>query len=217
MNYSSIAIASLVLLLAYLLGSVPPGYWAGKWLKGIDIRQEGSGSTGATNVLRTVGKVPAIAVLLTDIGKGALAVGLVPLIYQGVIPVTLPENWRYWLAIAVGLIVILGHSKSIFLNFSGGKSVATTFGVLLTLNYIVALSTLSVFLVCLAITRIVSFSSILASLSISLFMVAKDQPVPYLILAAIAGLYVTVRHRTNIQRLLAGTEPRLGQKVQQQT
>ncbi|NJN76478.1 MAG: glycerol-3-phosphate 1-O-acyltransferase PlsY [Synechococcaceae cyanobacterium RL_1_2] len=215
MNYSSIAIAALVLLIAYLIGSIPPGYWAGQWLKGIDIREEGSGSTGATNVLRTVGKIPAIVVLLTDIGKGSLAVALVPLIYEGVIPLELPETWRYWLAIIVGLVAILGHSKSIFLNFSGGKSVATTFGVLLTLNYVVALSTLSVFLVCLAITRIVSFSSIVASLCISLFMFAMDQPLPYMILAAIAGFYVTIRHRANMQRLLAGTEPKLGQKVQE--
>jgi glycerol-3-phosphate acyltransferase PlsY len=211
---TSLTIAGLLILLAYLLGSIPTGYWAGKWLKGIDIRQEGSGSTGATNVLRTLGKSAAIAVLGIDIAKGMMAVGLVRGFYQWISADLLPEQWQYWLIILTATAAVLGHSKSILLNFTGGKSVATSLGVLLVMNPLVALGTLGSFLLMLAISRIVSLSSITGAIAVNLLMISLNQPLPYLLFSGIVGLYVIVRHRSNIERLLDGTEPKLGQKLQ---
>jgi len=161
------------LLVAYLLGSLPTGYLAGRLLKNIDIREHGSKSTGATNVLRTVGKWPALAVLLIDAFKGALAVLLARWLYAlPTVTATLPGNLDAtdgvaWAAAIAGLAALLGHSKSIWLGFSGGKSVATGLGVLLALSWQVGLLTLAVFGLVLAVTRIVSISSITAAIASS--------------------------------------------------
>lgn len=209
----------LFLLVAYLLGSLPSGYWAGRLVKGFDIREQGSGSTGATNVLRTVGKLPALIVLLVDVLKGSAAIALFRWLYlsefiQPLIPITVdPAVWLPWIVTLAGMLALLGHSKSLFLNFTGGKSVATSLGVLLALNWIVGLGTLAVFLTVLGITRIVSISSIMGAIAVSGLMVATNQPVPYLLFGVAGGVYVIWRHRTNIQRLMAGTEPRLGQTL----
>lgn len=209
----------LLLIVAYLLGSIPTGYWAGRLLKGIDIREHGSKSTGATNVLRTLGKVPAIVVLLVDVLKGVAAIALVQAFYslELVKPLIHPTVdatvWMPWMVVAAGIMALLGHSKSIFLNFTGGKSVATSLGVLLTMNWAVGLGTLGVFLVVLAISRIVSLSSIAGAIAVSGLMVLFVQPVPYVLFACVGGFYIILRHRANIQRLFSGTEPRLGQKI----
>ncbi len=208
-----------LLLIAYLLGSAPSGYWAGRWVKGIDVREHGSKSTGATNVLRTVGKLPALIVLLADIAKGAAAIALTHEAYHSsaiatlVPPAVDPATWLPWMVTLVGAMALLGHSKSIWLNFTGGKSVATSLGVLLAMNWIVGLGTFGVFLLVLGVTRIVSISSISGAIAVSALMVFLGQPLPYILFGFVGGIYVIVRHRANIQRLLAGTEPRLGQAV----
>jgi acyl phosphate:glycerol-3-phosphate acyltransferase len=215
----------LLLGLAYLLGSIPTGYLAGKLLKGIDIRQEGSGSTGATNVLRTLGKVPAIAVLLIDILKGAAAIVAVNyaftylpgwLVYSKLHGLDF-SIWQPWMVTLAGLLALLGHSKSIWLNFTGGKSVATSLGILLAMNWMVGLSTLGVFGITIAITKIVSMSSIAGAIAVMALMIVFGQPLPYCLFAIAGGAYVIWRHRTNIERIMAGTEPKLGQKVPQET
>jgi glycerol-3-phosphate acyltransferase PlsY len=208
-------IASLFVLVAYLLGSIPTGYLAGRYLGGIDIREYGSGSTGATNVLRTIGKKTAIATLAIDLLKGSLALLLVNLFYAFVPGAILPTSWQSWLITATALAAVLGHSRSIWLNFTGGKSVATSLGVLLVMNPILALGTLTAFGIVLAISRIVSLSSISAAIAVIILTVVLEQPLPYVLFAAIAGVYVIVRHRSNIQRLLAGEEPKIGQKLQE--
>lgn len=208
-----ITISVLLTLAAYLLGSIPTGYILGRSLAGIDIREHGSGSTGATNILRTVGKAAAIATLLIDLLKGSLALILVNAVYHYSASELLPADWQSWLIIATALAAIFGHSKSVWLNFTGGKSVATTLGVLLVINPIVALATLGSFGVVLAISRIVSLSSICGAIAVNILMWALHQPLAYCIFAAIAGVYVIVRHQTNIQRLIAGVEPKIGQAL----
>lgn len=205
-----LAISTLLIVVAYLLGSIPTGYIVGRYTQGIDIREHGSGSTGATNVLRTIGKTSAIFVLAVDLLKGSLATALVNLVYIYA-PGSLPETWRFWLITATALSAIIGHSKSIWLNFTGGKSVATTLGVLFVMNPVVALGTLASFGVVLGIWRIVSLSSICGAIAVNVLMLVLHQPLPYLIFAIVAGLYVILRHQTNIQRILAGVEPKIGQ------
>lgn len=206
-----------ILLVAYLLGSIPTGYLAARILKGIDIREHGSGSTGATNVLRTLGKGPGLLVLVVDSLKGVLAIALVYWLFsaasQNIIPLTVNNLWLPWMITLAGLAAVLGHSKSIWLGFTGGKSVATSLGVLLAMNWQVALATVGVFGFVLALSRIVSLSSIAGAIAVSLLMLLLNQPLPYVLFGVLAGLYVTWRHRSNVQRLLAGTEPRLGQNL----
>ncbi len=206
------------LAIAYLLGSTPTGYLAGKLLKGIDIREHGSKSTGATNVLRTLGKWPALAVLLVDVLKGVGAVIFVRWFYpwfSTVSSATPPtaldlQSSAPWAVCLAGLAVLLGHGRSVWLNFTGGKSVATGLGVLLAMSSPVGLGAAMVFGVALAISRIVSLSSMLAALTAIALVCGLEQPLPYRLLVIAGGIYVIARHRANIWRLLAGTEPRLG-------
>lgn len=213
-------LASLVgLAIAYLFGSIPTGYLAGRLLKGIDIREHGSKSTGATNVLRTLGKWPALAVLLMDVLKGAGAILFAGWFYPWLytLPSVMPpaaldlQTWVSWTTCLAGLAVLLGHGRSIWLNFTGGKSVASGLGVLLAISWPVGLSAVMVFGVALAAFRIVSLGSILAALTAIALICALEQPSPHRLLVIAGGIYVIVRHRANIQRLLAGREPRLGQ------
>lgn len=205
------------LFFAYLLGATPTGYLAGKLLKGIDIREHGSRSTGATNVLRTLGKWPALLVLLVDILKGVGAVAFARWFYPWVN--TLPSvtsssafellNALPWAVCLAGLAALLGHGRSIWLNFTGGKSAATGLGVLLAMSWPVGLAAAAVFAVMLTMFRIVSLSSMSAALAAIVVVCWLDQPLPYRLLVIAGGAYVVLRHRANIQRLLSGTEPRL--------
>jgi glycerol-3-phosphate acyltransferase PlsY len=199
--------SAIALLIAYLLGAIPTGYWAGKLLQNIDIREHGSKSTGAANVLRTLGKGPAIVVLLVDLFKGVAAIAVARFLGRD-----FPLEWLNWLVTLAGLAAILGHSRSIWLRFTGGKSVATGLGVLMAMAWPVGLGAALVFGAVLALFRIVSLSSIAAALASIAFMQIFRQPLPYVLLAAAGGLYVILRHQANIQRLIAGTEPRIGQK-----
>lgn len=209
-----------LMVAAYLLGSIPTGYLAGRVLKGIDIREHGSKSTGATNVLRTLGTKPAIAVLAIDVVKGALAIALVRLVFLlpevgAIAPSSVAlEQWQAWLITLAGLIALLGHSKSVWIGFTGGKSAATGLGVFLCMSWMVGLGALLTFGLVLAVFRYVSLSSMSAAIVGLALMVVLQQPLPFQLMAFVGGGYVILRHRENIQRLLAGTEPRVGQKAQ---
>src|SRR5689334_7195782 len=117
---------------AYLLGSIPTGYLAGRLLKGIDIRKHGSGSMGATNVLRTLGVWPFVLVLLVDVAKGAAAIVLMRWLDAWLAS---SQAWTPWAVCLAGLAVLIGHSRSVWLNFTGGKSVAAGLGVLLAMSW----------------------------------------------------------------------------------
>ena len=201
------------LAIAYLFGSIPTGYLAGRLLGGIDIREHGSRSTGATNVLRTLGKGPALAVLLVDVLKGVAAIVFARWFFAFLTPPAGldPQSLVPWAVCLAGLAVLLGHGRSIWLNFTGGKSAATGLGVLLALSWPIGLGAAAVFCVVLALSRIVSLSSMLAAFTAIALACALQQPLPYRLLVIAGGLYVIARHRANIRRLLAGTEPRLGQ------
>ncbi|EDX87183.1 conserved hypothetical protein TIGR00023 [Synechococcus sp. PCC 7335] len=213
MSGSTIALLSLASLIAYLLGSIPTGFLLAKALRGIDIREHGSGNTGATNVFRVMGKGAGIAALVIDLSKGITAVLLMRWLvtHSDLFGSRLSEisdqaaAWAYVLAAA---LAVLGHSKSVWLGFTGGKSAATGLGVLLALTWPVALSVASVFGVAVGISRTVSVGSIAAAMSVVVFMWLTGQPIAYVWLAIAGGLYVVLRHRSNIVRLLEGTEPK---------
>ena len=196
-------LAILVVPLGYLLGSFPSGYLAGRWCAGVDIRQLGSGSTGATNVLRQVGKGPALVVFLVDVFKGSAAV---------ILARALLGAGAYGWLVAAGLAALAGHIWPIWLGGKGGKAVATGFGMLLGLVPAVGLACLGVFLTSLALSRIVSISSVLAAAALPLLMAGGGAPGAYLGLGLVAAVMVIWRHRSNLSRLLKGEEPRLGQK-----
>ena len=189
------------LVLGYLLGSIPSGWLAGRWLKGIDLRELGSGSTGATNVLRQVGKGPALVVFLIDVGKGAAAVLLARALGLG-----------DWIQVLAGLTALAGHIWPVWLGFKGGKAVATGLGLFLGLAWPVGLASFGVFLAVFSLSRYVSLASVLAAISLPLLMAAGTDSNANLVVALVAMLLVLWRHRSNIQRLLNGTEPKLGQK-----
>jgi acyl phosphate:glycerol-3-phosphate acyltransferase len=210
--------ALAALLAGYLLGSIPFGWLAGRWWAGIDLRELGSGSTGATNVLRQLGKGPALVVFLLDVLKGTAAVLLARgLLQPPSLPVGLAATSDWWV-VAAGLAALAGHSWPIWLGGKGGKAVATGLGMLLGLVPAVGLACFGIFLATLTVSRIVSLSSVVAALSLPLLMLGEFASAgsglrpAFLTLAILTTVLVVWRHRANLQRLLAGTEPRLGGK-----
>ena len=195
----------LILFLGYLFGSFPSGYLAGRIAKGIDIRSLGSGSTGATNVLRHIGKRAAITVFLLDVLKGFVSILLAKYFL-------LNDSWQ----VAIGLSTLIGHIWPVWLNWKGGKAVATGLGVFLGLSWQVGLSTLGIFIVMIALFRIVSLASISAAFALPLIMFlsfkTSNISLPFLVISLLAMTLVIWRHRENIIRLIKGQEPKIGQR-----
>ena len=193
----------LILFLGYLFGSFPSGYLAGKIAKGIDIRSLGSGSTGATNVLRHIGKRAAITVFLLDVFKGVISILLAKYFL-------LNDSWQ----VAVGLSTLIGHIWPVWLNWRGGKAVATGLGIFLGLSWQVGLATLGVFILMITLFRIVSLASVSAALALPFIMFISFKTssisLPFLVISLLATTLVIWRHRENILRLMKGKEPKIG-------
>lgn len=196
----------LAVIISYFIGSIPTAYIFGKQLKGIDIREHGSGNVGATNVFRVLGKKPGFIVLFLDILKGVLAVWLLAELFhiQGIRQI-----------ICLGIAAVCGHNWTIFLKFKGGKGIATSLGALIgfmiiipPFRIVVALTVL-VWMVAFLITTIVSVSSILASIFLPLAMVYFNQSFELVLCGVLICVFVVCRHKANIQRLLKGQEPRV--------
>ena len=189
---------ALVLAASYLIGSIPTGYIIVKLFTGQDIRTVGSGSTGATNVKRVMGKKWFFVVMLLDALKGALPVALTALFGADFAGGLLP--------VLAAICVILGHSKSVFLNFTGGKSVASGVGTLLALDWQAGLIIAAVWGVVTWVSRYVSLGSVVALALSPLIMWFLNAPPAYIVYAVIAAIYVIYLHRENIKRLKEGTE-----------
>ena len=187
---------------AYLIGAVPIGWLVARAFGVSDIRRHGSGNIGATNVLRTLGRLPAIVTLLGDVAKGYAAVALAAYL-----------AWPDPRPIAAATVAaVVGNCWSVFLGFRGGKGGATGLGALLRLVPWATLAALPVFVAIVATTRYVSLGTLLGALCVPLGAALRGYPIPY-VLAALAGALIVVgRHHANIGRLWAGTESRLGQK-----
>jgi glycerol-3-phosphate acyltransferase PlsY len=203
-----IIIASLI---SYLVGSIPTAYIFGRVLKGIDIRKSGSGNVGATNAFRVLGKTAGITVLIIDILKGLFCVVVVGKFVTGV---NLPVSDTV-ARIILGFICICGHNWTVFLQFKGGKGVATTLGVLIGLGIIVPglgkalLLTVVIWIITFAIFRTVSLSSVLSSICFPVFAFLFKEPAEIIIMSLILSFFILLRHRSNIQRIIQGKERRL--------
>ena len=192
-----------ILLISYLLGSFPSGFLYAKNLKGIDLRYVGSGSTGATNVLRNIGKWPALIVFILDVLKGFIAVKIAYFL--------LSDNIFQVLA---GLFAITGHIWPIWLKGKGGKAVATGLGMFIALSWKVGLASFGTFLIMISLTKIVSLSSITAAILLPVYMFKYIGTFndPYTIFSFIVAIIVIYKHRSNINRILKGEEPKLNKK-----
>lgn len=200
----------LQILAAYLIGSIPTGYWIGK-ARGIDVRKVGSCSTGATNVYRSVGKLAGIATLIIDLLKG-----LLPVIYSQKISHELAlnvGNLAFNLSdiapVLVALTTIIGHSKSIFLGMQGGKSAATGLGTMLALSPPAGGLTFATWLIVVFTSKIVSLASMTAAVANVGYMIFFQAPRAFVIYSVIGCLYVVIRHKANIKRLMNGTEAKI--------
>ncbi len=189
-------IAGAMVLLAYLLGSIPTGFILGSWA-GVDVRKSGSGNVGATNVARVVGRRQGIYTLAADMAKGFLPVFI-----------TLQLGFNTRAVTLVAIAAFLGHLFPVFLKFKGGKGVATAFGVFVALAPLASLVLILFFAAVMWVSRIVSVSSMITAVAAPVIFWCFSYSAASVEISIFLAFMILVRHRSNIQRLLAGTEPR---------
>jgi acyl phosphate:glycerol-3-phosphate acyltransferase len=197
----------VLIIAAYLIGSIPTSVWISKYFFGIDIRDYGSGNAGATNTFRTLGKKWGTIVMVGDVLKGVAATSLYILL-----PYYMHNEWqRTNFMIGLGLSAVVGHIFPIWADFRGGKGVATLFGMVIAIQPLVAACCVGVFLLVLYLTRFVSLSSIFASIAFAVFILYifnEEEPL-YRIFAITVALLVVLTHQKNIGRLLRGEESKV--------
>jgi len=194
----------VLLILAYLIGSIPTAVWVSKHFFNLDIREHGSGNAGATNTFRVLGAKAGSFVFLFDFLKGFVAVDLAYLIANYQTDNMMLTNFQ----IGLGIFAVLGHIFPIWASFRGGKGIATLFGMILAIQPAVALSLVAVFVVILFTTRYVSLSSILASIAfpVMILFIFRSPEIMYKIFAIASAVLVVLSHHKNIGRLMAGNE-----------
>jgi len=198
---SKILYLALSAVAGYLLGSVNSSIIIGK-LYGIDVRQHGSGNAGATNTLRTLGKKAAVFVLIGDVLKGIIScvIGNYIAGYSGVI--------------FAGAAAIIGHNWPMYFSFKGGKGVLTAITIIFYIDWKLALITLGTFVVVLLITKYVSLGSVLGAIILPILAVLFGRNIEFIVFTAALGTLIVIKHRTNIKRLLDGTESKISKKVE---
>ncbi len=223
-----VALAIAVVLMAYLIGSIPFGVMIGQKFARTDIREVGSGKTGTTNVLRTAGKKAAAFALILDIGKGAVAVTLAWVIFNTSYSVSIGGvPWRETAQALAALFAIVGHNWSVFLKFKGGRGVATFIGTLMALYWPAGVVGGLVIVGIGYQTKYMSLGSIIGAvtafimlMSFSILRINFIRPYPpyeYVVFAMIGAIFIYVMHRDNILRLYNGTERKLGEKIEVET
>ncbi len=197
----------VLIIAAYLIGSIPTSVWISKYFFGIDIRDYGSGNAGATNTFRVLGKKWGTIVMIGDVLKGVAATSLYILL-----PYYMQNEWeRTNFMIGLGLAAVVGHIFPIWADFRGGKGVATVFGMVIAIQPVVAACCVGVFLVVLYLTRFVSLSSILASVAFAVFIlyIFNEKETLYRLFAIVVALLVVLTHQKNIGRILRGEESKV--------
>jgi acyl phosphate:glycerol-3-phosphate acyltransferase len=197
----------LVVILAYITGSIPTAVWTGKWLKGLDVRKHGSGNAGATNAMRVLGPKIGLMVLLVDALKGVAAVSLAHLVRYGFYS----EEVFVVFQLVLGAAAITGHVLPVFASFKGGKGIATLVGIIITLLPEAFIVCLVVFLSVFLSTRYVSLASILSAIAlpITLVFIKEASVLPKIIFALSVAFFVPIVHVNNIKRLIRGKENRI--------
>ena len=185
----------LLMVLAYFMGAIPSGVWLGKIFKNIDVRDYGSKNSGATNSYRVLGAKLGIAVLIIDVLKG-----FIPLYIAS------KFNLKYNDLVILGLVAILAHTFSCFISFKGGKGVATSLGVFLFLAPVITLILLVIFILVVYFTKYISLGSITAAFLLPIFTFFTHRDTYLFTLSVVIAIFVIYRHKTNISRLLSGTE-----------
>jgi glycerol-3-phosphate acyltransferase PlsY len=194
----------ILAIVAYLIGSMPSSVWIGKAYHGLDVRDFGSGNAGATNTFRVLGTPTGIVVLFLDIVKGVTATSLIhyiPTVEHGT------EQFII-LQLLFGLLSVVGHIFPVYENFKGGKGIATLFGMLIGIHYLLALACVGLFILVLLLTKYVSLSSILAAIAfpiLTIFVFKRDEPL-LITFGIVAAILVVLTHKKNISRLLTGEE-----------
>ncbi|HXE41817.1 MAG TPA: glycerol-3-phosphate 1-O-acyltransferase PlsY [Candidatus Baltobacteraceae bacterium] len=216
----------IVAVAAYLLGSIPTGYLVAK-AKGIDIRKTGSGNIGATNAMRVLGKPAGIFVLLVDCAKGYVACALIsPLVWNWLAPhysgffqyfhdTSVENQMKYYLV--AGIFAVLGHNYTCWLKFKGGKGIATTAGVYLALAPVALGIAFAVFILTILVTRYVSVGSIVGAIALPTAVWFTNENMLLRIVTIALGVLAIYKHKSNIKRLMQGTESRLGKKSPEAT
>ena len=198
------------IIVSYLIGAIPFSYILGKLLKGIDIREYGSGNVGATNLIRSAGKLPGLIALLLDALKGFVVVIFVAGFFYK--PGALPSLPLF--KIILGFAVVSGHIWTIFLKFKGGKGVATAIGLFIGLTPLAMAFGLCIWCLSALIFRYVSLSSIIMAICLPVIMFILHRPNEYILFACLLGAFIIYKHRMNISRLIKGTEYKIGQRVE---
>ncbi|HEX2912387.1 MAG TPA: glycerol-3-phosphate 1-O-acyltransferase PlsY [Chloroflexia bacterium] len=213
MNWLALAIFVLV---AYLVSAFPSGVVWGRLLKGIDIRSYGSGKTGATNSLRTLGWQVSLLVFASDMGKGALSVGL-PLLLGSLFFKEHGQDNTPWAVMACGMASVIGHNHSVYIGFKGGRGVAAGIGQVLVVSPLTILMVGLVDIWVIVFTRYISLASLVGCVLVNIFLVANiwltNLDPRYLVWGGLVTGYVFISHRDNIERLMNGTERKLGEKA----
>jgi acyl phosphate:glycerol-3-phosphate acyltransferase len=202
----------ILAIIGYISGSIPTGVIIGKKVKGIDIREVGSGNIGTANAIRALGPKWGGIVFLCDVLKGTLPVLLAIALLKWW-PGVVSDVFGIFIPMAAGFGAVLGHNNSVFLGFSGGKGIATSFGVFLVLDYRAALIAFLVWIVVVVITKISSLGSLMGALSAPVVMIFFRQPVHTIIFAFVITAIAFYKHRENIGRILKGEERRITEKV----
>lgn len=205
-------VTAILIILAYFIGSIPTAVWVSKAFFGIDIREHGSGNAGATNTFRILGAKAGTGVMLVDMMKGFLAVKLYLFVkFSTFSPYDWDSEQLTNLQVFLGLAAVLGHIFPIWADFRGGKGIATLFGMILSIQPLVAVSLIGVFLLMLFLTRYVSLSSISASIAFPLliFFIFQEPELSYQLFAIATACMVVLTHHKNIGRLLAGNESKV--------
>ncbi|MDR0984995.1 MAG: glycerol-3-phosphate 1-O-acyltransferase PlsY [Endomicrobium sp.] len=185
----------IYIILSYLLGAIPFAYIITKLIKNVDIRNVNSGNVGTTNVIRTSGIYSGILTLILDVSKGVIAIYFARFINSSLIFISL-----------VTIFVILGHMYSIFINFNGGKGVATTLGVFIVLTFIPTVVSVLIFIIIFIIFRYVSLASIIASISLPIILWLMNYNIKLVLLAILVCVFIILKHKDNIKRLFKNSE-----------
>jgi len=204
---------AISVVLSYLIGSIPTGFLIGR-ARGIDLRQHGSGNIGATNAMRVLGRGLGVFVLIVDLLKGWISAYAIPIIVKKILFPEIDQSAMAACSVFAGVGAVIGHTYTVWLGFNGGKGIATSAGVFLALTPVATLICLGIWLIIVVTTRLVSLGSIIAAILLPILVGVTARQRLILVVTVIVSILVIWRHKSNISRLINGTESRISFKTE---